>query len=124
MSATATFATDGVRSPRIVLSDHCVVRFRERFRPAFDHDGAKRELARLLTCASFGEEPPAWLARTAQTLSPMYATVGPDLVLPLVPTADGFLAKTCIGRGGVSAPARERRNAAARARRSRRRSRR
>ncbi len=38
----------------IRLSNHCVDRFLERFRPALDWSSAKRELHRLLGCGTVG----------------------------------------------------------------------
>ena len=105
----------------IRLSNHCVDRFLERFRPALDWSSAKRELLRLLGCGSVRSDAPSWLADRALQEADCYLTVGEDLVLPLVHDGGDWIARTCLGRGGISAPARERRNRNRRHRRSRRR---
>ncbi len=113
--------TIACRPTEIRLSNHSVERFRERFRPALDWSTAKRELLRLLRCGSVENEAPGWLRDRAQQEAECYCTVGEDLVLPLVFDEGAWIARTCLGRGCVSAPARRRRNAAGRARRARRR---
>src|SRR3954451_14636158 len=94
----------------VTLSSHCVERFHERFRPALDQIRARRELEMLLALGEIDDEPPDWLARTILQEVDAYLIVGNDLVLPLADVGQRFVAKTCIPRGGISEPARKRRN--------------
>ena len=104
----------------VTLSPHCVERFHERFRPALDQIRARRELEMLLSHGEISDEPPEWLARKMLQEADAYLIVGTDLVLPLAemgPLGEGFVAKTCLDRGGISEPARRARNERARRRR-------
>ena len=114
-------------NPGVMLSPHCVERFHERFRPALDEIRARRELEMLLMHGEISDQPPEWLAETMLQTADAYLIVGNDLVLPLAslgPLGERFVAKTCIPRGGISEPARRRRNERGRERRRRRRVRR
>jgi hypothetical protein len=109
------------------LTRHCVERFHERFRPALDHVRARAELELLIEHGELSEQPPEWMARTMRQEADAYLIVGNDLVIPLVqggPLGEELVAKTCIPRGGISDPARRRRNERARHRRARRHARR
>jgi hypothetical protein len=111
----------------IEITHHCVGRFHERFRPALDLIGARTELEMLIEHGEIAGEPPEWMARTMQQEADAYLIVGEDLVLPLAwigPLGERLIAKTCIARGGISAPARRRRNERGRKRRAHRRGRR
>ena len=112
----------------IVFTPHSIKRFQERCRPALDAPAASLELQRLLASGRIVATAPDWHAcRTASTAS-LYLLLGDDLVLPLEPdrrSADRWVAKTCITRGGLSDAVRVRRNErkrnSRRARRARRR---
>ncbi len=87
------------------LSQHCVERFHERFRPALDVIRARAELEMLIEHGEIAAEPPEWMARKMRQRSDAYLIVGDDLVLPLDCigyTAEELVAKTCIDRGGIS----------------------
>jgi hypothetical protein len=114
-------------TPGVMLSPHSVERFHERFRPALDEIRARQELEMLLVHGEISDEPPEWLAEKMLETADAYLIVGNDLVIPLAslgPLGERFVAKTCISRGGISEPARRRRNERARERRRRRRARR
>ena len=81
----------------------------------------------LLALGEISDEPPAWLAQKMLQSADAYLIVGNDLVLPLAEfdsLGQRFVAKTCISRGGISEPARKRRNERGRRRRAARRARR
>jgi hypothetical protein len=105
----------------VELSSHARERYRERVKPALGFETAGRELFALLTLGKIVPEAPGWLAARQCTVAEAYLVIGDDLVLPLARSESGWVAKTCIARGGISAPARERRNRARRAGRRRRR---
>lgn len=98
---------------RVDVFDHAVERYVERVRPGSESARARSELAHLLRIADFVFEAPEWLAGRARQTAPVYAVVA-DVVLPLQlgRDRDSLVAVTCLTRGGLSAPARERRNAA------------
>jgi hypothetical protein len=112
-------------SERVDILDHAVQRFVERVRPGWEPAPARAELDRLLNVAEFVFEAPDWLATRARQRAPMYAVIA-DVALPLPPGNDGasLVAVTCLTRGGLSEPARERRNAMRLRRRAARRRRR
>jgi hypothetical protein len=112
------------KNPGVTLSSHCVERFHERFRPALDQIRARRELEMLLALGEINDEPPEWLAQKMLQEADAYLIVGNDLVLPLAEIGQRFVAKTCLDRGGISEPARKRRNERGRRRRAARRPRR
>lgn len=104
----------------IRLTEHCVERYQQRFRPALDIEAARTDLARLLDVADVVADPPRWLAERAEQWAPAYALIGDDCVLPLVPAEgrSGMLsAVTCLGRGGISDAARAYRSQRRRSRR-------
>lgn len=109
---------------RVRLSHHCVERFHERFRPALDLIRARAELQALIEHGEIAAEPPEWMGRTMAQRADAYLVVGEDLVIPLDTighTSEELIAKTCIGRGGISEAARHRRNERGRRRRAARR---
>jgi hypothetical protein len=117
--------TEAPSACQITLSPHSVERFRERVRPALSVQSARAELERLLAqMAQVRDAAPDWLAERMAQASPFYALVGDALVLPLTPAGSGWVATTCLSRGHISQPARERRNHYRRARAARKRARR
>lgn len=86
-------------------------RYIERVRPESEPARVHAELTQLLGVADFVIEAPEWLARRAHQTAPVYAVIA-DVVLPLqVGDPDSLVAVTCLTRGTVSEPARERRSA-------------
>ncbi len=111
---------------RVQITHHCVSRFHERFRPALDTIGARRELEMLVGIGEIDAHPPAWMAAREREAAVAYLIVGEDLVVPLAFGHGDYdwVAKTCIPRGGISQKARRRRNERGRARRAARRAKR
>ena len=111
---------------RVVLTNHSVGRFHERFRPALDLIEARKELEQLIAFGAIADSPPEWVARTAAQEADAYLIVGEDFVLPLAASGPvgELVAKTCLARGGLSEASRERRNAHKRRRRADRRAKR
>ena len=105
--------TRGAVTEPIDVLDHAVERFIERVRPGLEVSQAHSELDHLLAIADYVFEAPEWLASRAQQRAPMYAVIA-DIVLPLQIGHDSasLVVVTCLARGGVSGPARERRNRA------------
>lgn len=94
----------------IELTVHAVERFHERVRPGLSRAAAEEELAFLLALATVTCEPPAWVRERAVRRADCHAVMG-DVVLPLYACGGVLVATTCIARGGLSARARQRRNA-------------
>ncbi len=97
----------------IDLSRHAVCRYRERIRPALEHEDAHQDLRRLIKLGQVSTTPPSWLEQRAFQTAALYLVVG-DVVLPLDPCRrdrSRLVALTCLARGGVSETARRRRNA-------------
>ena len=90
----------------IEISHHCVDRFHERFRPALDLIKAREQLEMLVALhAVHADEPPDWFAERMLERADSYLIIGDDMVIPLARLGhrdELLLAKTCIGRGGVS----------------------
>lgn len=96
----------------IRLSDHAVIRYRERVRPGLEHGQAHRDLERLLRYGFISSRAPLWLHTTQAQRSAYYLIVG-DIVLPLDPyprDRQRLVALTCLTRGGLSNAARASRN--------------
>lgn len=102
----------------IVLSAHAVERFRDRVRPALELHDAAVALERLIEHGQVCSRAPDWVARRQHQRAAFYLVVG-DLVFPMDPgrrDPTSLRILTCLARGGISP--------AARARATRRRSRR
>lgn len=96
----------------VQFSDHAIARYRQRCKPGLDHENAGQDLGRIADLGRVLTEAPHWLAERARQASPLYLEVG-DVVFPLVPDragSSGWCAVTCIARGGISEPARSKRN--------------
>jgi hypothetical protein len=96
----------------VLALPHAVVRFNERVRPGLATGDARDELERLLDIADYAFEPPEWVSLRSCSRAPVYAVIG-DVAIPLQIGHNGanLVAVTCLTRGGLSQPARERRNA-------------
>lgn len=96
----------------IHVSDHAVVRYRERVRPGLDHGQACSDLQRLLEHGFISSRAPLWLRTTQAQRSAYYLVVG-DIALPLDPCTrdrERLVALTCLTRGGLSDAVRASRN--------------
>jgi hypothetical protein len=111
----------------VSFSEHAIVRFRERCRPALSSAAAGIELERVAAHGRIVRTAPDWHALGAAQTAEAYLLLGDDIILPLVRIGGSqWLAKTCLTRKSMSAAARARRNdrkarsrAARRVRRSR-----
>jgi hypothetical protein len=114
--------TLGALKMSVVALPHAIARFNERVRPGLGPDQALAELNRLLNIADYVFKAPTWLTPGCRSRAPVYAVIG-DVALPLhIGHNHGKLvATTCLTRGGLSQPARDRRNARRRRRADRRR---
>lgn len=104
--------TLAVGAVAIRLSDHAVIRYRQRVRPGLERRQAHRDLERLLRYGFISSHAPLWLQTTQAQRSAYYLIVG-DVVLPLDPCARDrrrLVALTCLTRGGLSNVARASRN--------------
>jgi hypothetical protein len=96
---------------RIEISRHAAIRCAERLWHGLDVDQA---CARLHAMAPHGQlvaELPPWCSGRVKETAELYLQIGEDAVLPLARGEDGgWIAKTCLVRGGMSEQTRERRN--------------
>ena len=81
---------------RVTVSAHAVEQYRDRVKPGLDPDAARAELERLRTLGRVQTEPPGWVnpARPAA----YYLLLGDQIVLPLAPQADTWVATTCVAQ--------------------------
>lgn len=95
----------------IEFSAHARQRYRERVGPEVDDARLRQHLAEIARHGELTTHPPRWFAERARAVSALYLVIG-DVMFPLVerPDGRGWLAKTCIARGGISRLARTRRN--------------
>lgn len=96
---------------RLSFSDHAVMRYRLRARPALDQDAARTELESLWRAGEITAAPPSWLADRRRDAD-LYLTVA-DLSFPIVRGLDepGRLrAVTCLCRAAIDPYERAARN--------------
>lgn len=100
-------------STPITFSAHAIQRYGERIATAQITDALPGHLASLADVSKVTPTPPGWLSQTAKEHSPLYLTLGSDVVFPLAydDARDAWVAKTCLARGGLSSASRERRRA-------------
>ena len=115
----------GPTAQTVVMSRHAADQYRDRVRPGLDIDAARAELERLRDTGEVSSVAPEWL--NAANPAPHYLLLGKDVVLPVLPQGDGWVATTCVARPSVT-PARRAAKSARRAslasgRRARRRAR-
>jgi hypothetical protein len=104
----------------IQLTDHAVLRFHERVRPALTRGQARAELERLAPVVEIAEEPPAWY-RGDGPRTQGYGLLGNDIAFPLMFNGRVYYAVTCVVRGAVGDDERRERNSKAQGARYRRR---
>jgi len=83
-------------SEQVIVSSHAVEQYRDRVKPGLDPDAARAELEHLRTLGHVQTEPPGWVnpARPAA----YYLLLGDQIVLPLAPQADAWVATTCVSQ--------------------------
>ena len=93
--ATVSTVTPSAPTPQqVTVSAHAVEQYRERVKPGLDPDAARAELEQLCTLGRIHTEAPGWVnpARPAA----YYLLLGDQIVLPLAPQADAWVATTCV----------------------------
>jgi hypothetical protein len=96
-SSRATVSAVSPPSPRqVAVSAHAVEQYRDRVKPGLDSDAARAELEQLCALGLIQTEPPGWVnpARPAA----YYLLLGDQIVLPLAPQADAWVATTCVAQ--------------------------
>jgi hypothetical protein len=80
----------------VTLSAHAVEQYRHRVKPGLDPDAARAELEQLCALGLITTQAPAWVnpARPAA----YYLLLGDQIVLPLAPQADTWVATTCVAQ--------------------------
>ena len=95
--ATVSAVTPSAPSPeQVIVSAHAVEQYRERVKPGLEPDAVRAELEQLCTLGRIQTEAPRWVnpARPAA----FYLLLGEQIVLPLAPQADAWVATTCVAQ--------------------------
>jgi len=81
---------------QVTVSAHAVEQYRDRVKPGLDSDAARTELEQLCALGLIRTEAPGWVnpARPAA----YYLLLGDQIVLPLAPQADAWVATTCVAQ--------------------------
>jgi len=93
----ATVSAVSPPSPKqVAVSAHAVEQYRDRVKPGLDSDGARAELEQLCALGLIQTEAPGWVnpARPAAC----YLLLGDEIVLPLAPQAEAWVATTCVAQ--------------------------
>jgi len=90
----------GPTARMVSVSIHAAEQYRERLRPGLELDAALAELKRLQETGEISTIAPEWL-NTAKP-APHYLLLGNDVVLPVLPQGDGWIATTCVTRRTVT----------------------
>ena len=96
-SCRATVSAVSPPSPKqVAVSAHAVEQYRDRVKPGLDSDGARAELKQLCALGLIQTEAPGWVnpARPAAC----YLLLGDEIVLPLAPQAEAWVATTCVAQ--------------------------
>ena len=78
----------------VMVSAHAVEQYRDRVKPGLDPDPARAELEHLRALGRVQTEPPGWVNPATPAAS--YLLLGDQIVLPLAPQADAWVATTCV----------------------------
>lgn len=84
----------------VLVSRHAADQYRDRVRPGLDIDAARAELERLRDTGEISSVAPEWL--NAANPAPHYLLLGKDVVLPVLPQGDGWIATTCVTQPTVT----------------------
>ena len=93
----ATVSAVSAPSPspgQVSVSAHAVEQYRDRVKPGLDPDAARAELEQLRALGRIQTEPPGWV--NAARPAAYYLLLGDQIVLPLAPQADAWVATTCV----------------------------
>jgi hypothetical protein len=80
----------------VIVSAHAVEQYRDRVKPGLDPDAARAELEQLCTLGLIQTEAPAWVNPAKRATN--YLLLGDQIVLPLAPQADAWVATTCVAQ--------------------------
>jgi hypothetical protein len=80
----------------VIVSAHAVEQYRDRVKPGLDPDAARAELEQLCTLGLIQIEAPGWVNPAKRATS--YLLLGDQIVLPLAPQADAWVATTCVAQ--------------------------
>ena len=85
---------------QVAVSAHAVEQYRDRVKPGLDSDAARAELKQLCALGLIQTEAPGWVnpARPAT----YYLLLGDQIVLPLAPQADAWVATTCVAQRNLT----------------------
>jgi len=95
--ATVSAVTPFAPNPeQVTVSAHAVEQYRDRVKPGLEPDAARAELEQLCALGRVQTEAPGWVnpARPAA----YYLLLGEQIVLPLAPQADAWVATTCVAQ--------------------------
>ena len=98
-SCRATVSTVSPPAPspeQVTVSAHAVEQYRDRVKPGLDPDAARAELEQLRTLGRIQTEAPGWVNATRPAA--YYLLLGEQIVLPLAPQADAWVATTCVAQ--------------------------
>ena len=79
---------------QVTVSAHAVEQYRDRVKPGLDPDGARAELEELRALGRIQTKAPGWV--NAARPAVYYLLLGEQIVLPLAPQADAWVATTCV----------------------------
>ena len=95
--ATVSAVSPSSPDPKqVTVSAHAVRQYRDRVKPGLDSGAARAELEQLCALGLITPEAPAWVnpARPAA----YYLLLGDQIVLPLAPQTDAWVATTCVAQ--------------------------
>jgi len=78
----------------VLLSAHAVEQYQQRVKPGLDVAAARFELEQLRLVGEITSDAPVWV--NAARPADYYLRLGDDVVLPLIPQGDGWVATTCV----------------------------
>ena len=81
---------------QVTVSAHAVEQYRDRVKPGLDPDAARAELEQLCALGLIQTEAPGWV--NAARPAAYYLLLGDQIVLPLAPQADAWVATTCVAQ--------------------------
>ncbi len=85
---------------QVTVSAHAVEQYGDRVKPGLEPDAARIELEQLCALGLIQTKAPGWVnpARPAA----YYLLLGDQIVLPLAPQADAWVATTCVAHRTIT----------------------
>lgn len=80
----------------IILTKHCLERYREYCHDIDDLDKLRSQLRARMRSARMEASPPEWVV--AKRLNHAYVLIGQNMVLPIVKDGEKMIAVTCLHR--------------------------